>query len=286
MWDNFLHLFEDISADDMKKMMSAGDVSWLKTFINMDSFTGLSDVAGAISVGLQPLAGAICCLFMLINLVELAANDKFTLEMFMMFFVKVALSLALIKATPSLIELGNAVSVEASATVDKFTDSYSSSDSLDDELQSIADDLSADTGDGKVNALTNVAIRASLGMSQLGAFIVSLFVGTVLISRLFELALRGAFMPLAMGFISEEGVKGASMRYLKQYLAVWLQGPAISVCFALFGTIQVQAIKSMVDAVPVGLKMFVPFGASLLCCFGLLGACRGTKEICNNALGV
>ena len=30
-------------------------------------------------------------------------------------------------------------------------------------------------------------------------------------------------MPLAMGFISEEGVKGASMRYLKQYLAVWLQ---------------------------------------------------------------
>ena len=56
------------------------------------------------------------------------------LEMFMMFFVKVALSLALIKATLSLIELGNAVSVEASATVDKFTDSHSSSDSPDDEL--------------------------------------------------------------------------------------------------------------------------------------------------------
>lgn len=284
--DNFLHLFDNITADDIRSMLSAGDVGWLKTFINMDSFTGLSDVAGAISVGLQPLAGAICCLFMLINLVELAANDKFTLEMFMMFFVKVALSLALIKASPSLIELGNAVSVEASAAVDKFTDSYTNGDSMDDELQSIADELSADTGNKAVNALSNVSIRLSLFMSQLGAFFCSLFVGTVLISRLFELALRGAFMPLAMGFISEEGVKGASMRYLKQYLAVWLQGPAISVCFALFGTIQIQAIKSINEAVPTGLKMFAPVGASIVCFFGLLGACRGTKEICNNALGV
>ena len=57
-------------------------------------------------------------------------------------------------------------------------------------FQSIADDLSADTGDGKVNALNECCILGKITWNESAVgFIVSLFVYTVLISRLFEFAL-------------------------------------------------------------------------------------------------
>lgn len=285
MENNF---FNPMSADEIKDVLESTNPDWLKAFINMDSFTGLSSAVGNIAEGLKPLAGAICCLFMLISLVELAANDKFTLDQFMMFFVKVALSLALIEATPSLIELGNAVSVEASAAVDKFDVSNIASGSSEtiDPAAEISEALKP--ADGSVLTGLQCAVqRLAFGAGKIATFFASLLVGTVLISRLFELALRGAFMPLAMGFIADEGVKGAAMRYLKQYLAVWLQGPAISVCFTLFGVIQAQAMVAAFGAIDnVGLRIMLAFGIPIMCSLGLVGACRGTKEICNNALGV
>ena len=118
------------------------------------------------------------------------------------------------------------------------------------------------------------------------SFFVSLLIGTVLVSRLFEIAVKGAFITIPMGFVTEEGTRQGALRYLKQYVALWLQGPAIMLCFALFKTIQFTTFALVAANTPIALKYLACAGATIMCGLGLLGACKGTKQICESALGV
>lgn len=93
-------------------------------------------------------------------------------------------------------------------------------------------------------------------------------------------------MPLPMGFVTEEGTRAGAFRYLKQYVAVWLQGPAIKILFLLQPTISASITVVCLDSMPSILNGFGALAAQLLVSVGLLGACKATKPIMENALGV
>jgi hypothetical protein len=240
-------------------------------------------IAEKIAESLVPLAMCICALFFIIALVELGASERMNLEIFMKFFIKLALGILLINSTPNLIELGQAFDSTAQTAIDSAFQKDSGTKTKDNtDYSAIASEYA---GDDK-GFFDYVTFWLSIKFGKLLSFFVSLMIGAIIITRMFEIAIRGAFMPLPMGFVTEEGTRAGAFRYLKQYIAVWLQGPAMKILFALQPAISAAVATTCSNSMPVGLSFLAALFAQFLVAVGLLGACKATKPVMENALGV
>ena len=195
----------------------------------------LSGVAASVTASMQALALAISLVFFLIALLELSTTERLTLEFFIKFFSKLVISVALIFAIPTLLNL---IPKFGGALADSYNKaafamgSHSSS--------SPGDVLDANKARESIAAMVNKAYNAE-GMKmavvfegfvfgilmKVASFIITGIAYIVCVSRLLELTVRGCFMPIAVALISDDGWRGAGGRYIRKYIAVACQGAVI-----------------------------------------------------------
>lgn len=170
------------------------------------------------SVGL-----AIAVLFFLINLVDLATTDRFTLEYFIKFITKLVVGVFLVANTDILtktcMEFGNGLQTIIS-------DAFGTTGSKWAESQAEYRNAITNTIMNDETPWIGLLIETIFSCALMNILGLALYLITYVIcfSRLLEMAIRATFMPIALGLMSDDGWKGASGRYIKKFLSLCCQG--------------------------------------------------------------
>lgn len=107
--------------------------------------------------------------------------------------------------------------------------------------------------------------------------VVQVICSIVVITIKMEIVIRTALMPLAVGFIAEDGWKGPGGRFIKKWCACLLQGVIIMLAFNAYAAVNVLSIGSGGSLFLVSL-----FAGG----FALAGICTKSGQLANDVMGV
>lgn len=199
-------------------------------------------ITGDITNVMTSVALALAVLFFAISLLDLAMTDRFTLEYFIKFFSKFAASLILIVSCSEITKL---ISDFASSFCELIGASLLDGDSIK-QIEGFGLELyKALIADENLQWIALVVSGAlNIGVMKIVAWAMVVIVYLVGFTRLFEMIIRGAFMPISFALLADDGWRGAGGRYIRKYMAICCQ----STVLCIIGGIHSQALKIvMVD---------------------------------------
>lgn len=186
---------------------------------------------------------AIAIVFFLIALLELSTSERLTLEFFIKFFSKLVISVVLISSCSQLVnacvDFGNALTISLTGPAtggpgytweeikNNYYDSFKEADLA--WIFMVIDSLSGILIINIVSKVLTVVI-----------YIVSF-------TRMLEMGVRGALMPIALGMMSDDGWRGAGGRYIRKFLAVCSQGAVLVLIGELSNTVMLTCSNAMMD---------------------------------------
>lgn len=183
---------------------------------------------------LQPVGLALCMLFFIISLLELAMSERMTMEYFIKYLSKLVIGVAAVYYAPKIwevvVEFGDAL-----GNLVKGLPFSVNSSSLEDIQTQLSDGLAESFS--KMTLQTGAAIWIGLmlvcfalfpivGICGVGMTVVAYIVA---FSRVLELCVRGVFLPIACSLLSDDGWRGAGGRYIRKILALSCQGAVLSI---------------------------------------------------------
>lgn len=198
-------------------------------------------ITGDITNVMASIALALAVLFFVISLLDLAMTDRFTLEYFIKFFSKFAASVILIVSCSEITKL---ISDFASTFCELIGASLLDSkgiDAIQGVGQKIYTALVADENLQWMFLVVSGTLNA--GVMKVIAWALVVIVYLVGFTRLFEMIVRGAFMPIAFALLADDGWRGAGGRYIRKYMAICCQ----STVLCIIGGIHSQALKIVME---------------------------------------
>lgn len=179
---------------------------------------------GSYNTFFQGIGMAIALLFFLMAMIDLSTSERLTLEFFIKFFSKLVIALFLIDMAPELVnkivEFGDAVMTQMSNS-----NGFEETDELIKQYRNYLE-----TSDPRTHwILLIVQSACTVGLIYIISFVVIVVAYIVGFTRLLELGVRGAFMPIALGLIADDGWRGPGGRYIRKFIAVCVQGAALIV---------------------------------------------------------
>lgn len=111
-------------------------------------------------------------------------------------------------------------------------------------------------------------------------FVVKCVCSVVVITIKIEIVVRTVLMPLAVGFIAEDGWRGPGGRYIKKWCACFFQCVIITLASRAYGMV---VYHSMGNAASGGAGSF--FVAVLAGGFALVGICTKSGQLANDVMG-
>lgn len=182
----------------------------------------------------QGVGLAIAVTFFLVALIELMQNDRLTIEQFIKFFSKLIISVALIYIAPDLFEAvvhfgdGLAAVFASIGTSGDMGAGWPTQEAIEQAFITCAN-LPKDDPQYMhwITILMTVAFMAVPMM--LVATILKGCCYVIAFTRMLELTVRGSFLPVAFGLISDDGWRGAGGRYIRKFIAVCSQSAVLVV---------------------------------------------------------
>lgn len=196
-------------------------------------WTSINSGVNSCIEALQPVGLAMCMLFFIISLLELAMSERMTMEYFVKYLSKLVIGVAAVYYAPliweKVTEFGDALcnlikglpfSV-GEASVEGMADNLKTT------LSATFSGMTAETGAAIWIALMLVCfiLFPIMGIAAIGMTVVAYIVSY---SRVLELCVRGIFLPIAVSLLSDDGWRGAGGRYIRKILALSCQGAVLS----------------------------------------------------------
>lgn len=223
---------------------------------------------------------AISLIFFLISMLQLVTEDRFTPEFLVKFFAKFVISFVVIlwskEILTAMIEFGNAFADDAKEIVKKANVSalYGGgvttdfgSDAISQVLKNHAYHWYTNIERAEVDASNTItktggaikmgifeAIGPALTMFKDGILldlfgmatgVLSAIVMFIVLTNDMELYVRGAFLPVAAGLMSDDGWKGAGGRYFRKLMSLATRKAIVITIAAVFGQMAKAAIGSI-----------------------------------------
>ena len=196
--------------------------------------TALADLMNATEQNVVPaMAGlgiAIAVTFWLMGFIEMVAEDRMSPEMFAKHFAKLAIAVGLCMYAQELVGAVRAFG-------DAFTTMVMQAGlglSLDNLGQGVDNIQNLTTEELAIQLMNNnedmnfILVILAVQSMAMPIYIVSLVMICVCyiiqVTRILELAVRGAFLPVALGLLADDGWRGAGGRYIKKFIAICAQG--------------------------------------------------------------
>lgn len=198
-------------------------------------FGALYDSVAAAGIGLA-------LMWTLLNIIEKMSEGRMTEEILLSFFAKLTLAAFIImygkQLTVTLLSVGNSFVTAFSSEADKWT----IADGSTNEVAAEAYNKLVRIKDGHVFSNLGVIIESLIpAFAMLACFVLAV---TQLISRILELGIRTAFMPIGVADFMTHGTHSPGMRYLKAYVGCATQGAALYL-IVLIGTTLMQSNNLM-----------------------------------------
>lgn len=195
--------------------------------------------------GLKPTGVALCALFFIIGLVELAMSERMTLEYMVKYFSKLVIGYAAVYFSDDIYLKVRELGAALTAFINK-----------DNDPGNLVDQYTGQIADSFINFVERPGAGSGdwlpllLGSMLIGGFIylVSFALIAVIYINVFtwalELGVRGCFLPIACALLSDDGWRGAGGRYLKRFLGVASQGMVMIAVMNLTENVIVSAANS------------------------------------------
>lgn len=248
---------------------------------NISKTYGILDDGGTameIMNAIVPVGMAICILFFLLALNDLAMSDRMNLEMFIKFFSKLAIGAFFCMNCKYLVNLGLGLTDWVKGIVITAKDT------------TVPDDLGKIDVTGLLSGgqwiLTVLAVGLIGLVLQLAFAVAAACAMVACFSRIMEIGLRTAFLPIAIGFVSEDGWKGAGGRYLKKYMALCVQGPAMIVIAKLQTAIITQPLKAFIAGTGSSAQLLTSVIPLIGITFATVGLLFKSIGVINDVFGV
>lgn len=232
-----------------------------------------------VSSALVPVAYCIALMFFLLALVDLGMSERMTLDSFVKFFARLAVGIFMIDNCQNFLNLGSAIADWMGNLINSNGSMGSGAGSAKNTFDMI-NSIMPDDGFARLQNGATVAMASAMQWIPL------LLILTVLLSRLMEMCIRGALMPIAFSFVTEEGWRGTAIRYLKRYIALLAMGPLIKVVFEAgdWLTRGINASMAQNGALAAG-AFFLSIGVN--CAIGLaeVGMIKKLQSVVSEAFG-
>lgn len=238
-------------------------------------FSALKGSAETAIEALVPVGLALCMLFFLISLIELAMSERFTLEYFIKFLSKLVIGVAAVYNSKMIFstfaDFGNSL---ADLLIDfKFvTDETSSVDALSEHLST---QFKIFIGDQGAAAWIILLVFCLVTVAVMGLLSIVLVVVVYIIcySRVMELCIRGVFLPIACALLSDDGWRGAGGRYIRKFVAICAQGAVLvmigNITSGILSQASMYVIKSSIENINISTDVIAGM-ASLFSTIGSL----------------
>lgn len=217
------------------------------------------------------IGAAICALFFIMSLMDLAMSDRFSIETFAKHFVNLAIGYFCVVKAHFFAEFGWGLSkwvsellsgygaLETGEAGGEITRAMLESSPICSAL------LAMDVSGAKwIGVALPLLLFGLLGLIASAIAVAAVYIAGF--SRLLEIGLRACFMPIGLAFMTDDGWKGAGSRYLKKFLALCCQGPAYILIGKLHGSIMAGGLASIIESFTTGHSL-----AGLGDCATLLG---------------
>lgn len=251
-----------INASVSMNGMIQGDENFLLTFQN------------SISQALTPIAYCIALIFFILALIDLGMSERMNLDSFTKFFARLAVGIFMIDNCQLFLTFGNAVADWMSQLItDQGTlgSGAGSAQNMFNQINSIMPD----------SAFGRQSQAMMAAMFKAFQFVPLLLILTTLLSRLMEISIRGALMPIAFSFATEEGWRGTAIRYLKRYIALLAMGPLIMVVFTAGNHLQMGVTSSL----GTGAGFFLQILVNPIIGFAEVGIIKKLQSVVSEAFG-
>lgn len=246
----------DLNINPLKPDVIAGKIDMTDALASID---GMTDA-------FKPLGCSICALVWLIHFVQNTLQENELNEKKMFFDLIFACFCALlIQNYQAIIDLAQNIGTTALNLITE-TGSDGIEITLKDLLE-VADD------EGLIAVAGKCMMYFTFG--TIAGWICTGIAFLALYTRQIEICLRTVFMPVALGFLTDEGWRGPAVRYIKKYIACYLQGPIILCCVYLYSILVSPEVNGSLD--------FVSYFALAFACAGLI---QKSSQIANDIMGV
>lgn len=258
------------------------------------AFDSISDLSDGVIEALKPVGYAIALCFFFISLIELAMEDRFTIELFVKFFAKFIAAYAAIyfsgEFTTKIVEFGNALASFIVTGTQSLATTNGPLKHAADFVKAVDDEF-ADGGSPLFTCLCLVVILWEVVILLL-MFMLALIIVVYVIcaSRLIELMVRACFMPIALGLLSDDGWRGAAGRYVKRFVAVAAQGAVLVMIGTATSTLFTSALNLMANASGSGVAgIFIGFWKTAIVLiaigFASVKTMTASQQIINDVFG-
>jgi hypothetical protein len=228
----------------------------------------------SISQALTPIAYCIALIFFILALIDLGMSERMNLDSFTKFFARLAVGIFMIDNCQLFLTFGNAVADWMSQLI---TDQGSLGSGAG-SAQNMFNQINSIMPDHPIARQTQAAMAAMFKAFQ---FVPLFLILTTLVSRLMEISIRGALMPIAFSFATEEGWRGTAIRYLKRYIALLAMGPLIMVVFTAGNRLQ-MGVTSFLGT---GAGFFLQILVNPVIGFAEVGIIKKLQSVVSEAFG-
>lgn len=240
----------------------------LKSFVIGSAGTDGGSASGIMSY-MVSLAIAISMIFFLISILQLVTEDRFTPEFLVKFFAKFVIAFCVIMWSPKLlagmIDFGSALAVDVAEKASSLLGESKGFDpaALEALIKNHAIWHYKNVGwDGWAGVGTKSGAKGMdlwgmwegikfwmegsvLGIFKFISYLLNAVVMFIVITRIMELYVRGAFLPIAAALMSDDGWRGSAGRYFRKLMSLATQSAAIMVVANVFSVMMKSAMESI-----------------------------------------
>lgn len=190
----------------------------------------------------RTLAGGLLLVYSIIAIIRAYETGEVNIDLFLKVLLKMVVAMVLVININPLLdtiqELGYNLATLISEAVSTSISSISVGETMDSiktaTYQSIIHFAEDPSGIGAAKALPGLtsSIMEIQSFCNPILLLLEVSVKTVSYSLFIELAIRKAFMPIAVVVLSEDGIRSPAMRYLKKFAAVYIK---IAICIMAVG---------------------------------------------------
>ena len=271
--------FVDLANVGLDTLSSSMNFSGMITSVgSMNSYPGLNGIITSIQEGVQPIGMALLVLFFLFSIFSDAMNETFSFERFVKSFARLFAGMALVTLSKDMTDLGDYIATWTQDAIGEATSPYKAPTHFTNE----------DFGSFWQ------ALLAAFLIFLLGNFcglIIRIVFYFILFSRLMEMAVRASFMPIAIGLVTDGGWSGSAGRYIKKYVALCIQGPALVLIGQLSANIMGEATSMAMGGdgltgIAAGLFQLGGMVPMIAVAVATIGLAKQSITILNDVLGV
>lgn len=246
IWSMALYPFKNLGPTIVSLVTGQSDPilgNNLVQFVKVDDGNALDGLILPVMESLMPVGYALCLLFFLISLLELAMSERMTMEYMIKFFSKFVVGVVAIYYCKDIYRICR----EMGAAMASWISLSAGQEIVIPDLEG-AFQLYCEKGGGAawlacvLGSLVGGAPCLFIGFGLLALTYITIF------TWILEMGARAVFLPIALSLLSDDGWRGAGGRYIKKFLGICCQGAVMVIVASIMTRVMSAAMTGVAVA--------------------------------------